>query len=93
MVGFGKRYNSFPNGHASVGFFMIFPYFLYRNRHRLVALTWLGGGMAYGTLMGVGRMAQGGHFASDTLWAAAFICLSGVMLCHWLDICNGEGSR
>ncbi|RNA66435.1 hypothetical protein CR163_000565, partial [Prosthecochloris sp. ZM_2] len=32
LYAFKGRYNSFPNGHASVGFFMIFPYFLYRNR-------------------------------------------------------------
>ncbi len=80
------RYNSFPNGHASVGFFMMFPYFLYRHRNRVLAMAWLGGGIFYGMLMGVGRMAQGGHFASDTLWAGAFIYLSGLLLSYWLNI-------
>ncbi len=84
------RYNSFPNGHASVGFFMMFPYFLYRHRNRLVALFWLGGGVFFGTLMGVGRMAQGGHFASDTLWAGAMIYLSALLLCFLLKVCKGR---
>jgi len=84
------RYNSFPNGHASVGFFMMFPYFLYRRSNRTAAMTWLGAGTFYGILMGVGRMAQGGHFASDTLWAGAMIYLSGLVLCYLLRICSRE---
>ena len=80
------KYNSFPNGHASVGFFMIFPYFLYRHRKKVLAMTWLAGGSCYGILMGVGRMAQGGHFASDFLWSGAMVYLVGLGLYYALRI-------
>ena len=80
------KYNSFPSGHASVGFFMMFPYFLYRYRKRRLAMVWLVGGSCYGILMGIGRMAQGGHFASDTLWAFAIVYLTGLALSYALRI-------
>ena len=80
------KYNSFPNGHASVGFFMMFPYFLYRQRKKMVAMVWLVGGSCYGILMGVGRMAQGGHFASDFLWSGAMVYLVGLTLYYTLRI-------
>lgn len=80
------KYNSFPNGHASVGFFMMFPYFLYRNRHKTLANVWLVGGSCYGVLMGIGRMAQGGHFASDFLWSCAMVYLVGLALYYALRL-------
>lgn len=80
------KYNSFPNGHASVGFFMIFPYFLYRHRKKVLAMVWLAGGACYGILMGIGRMAQGGHFASDFLWSAAMVYLVGLALYYALRL-------
>ncbi len=84
------KYNSFPNGHASAGFFMMFPYFIYRHRSRVVAFAWLLGGSSFGLLMGVGRMAQGGHFASDTLWAGAMVYLTGTVLYHVLHLRETE---
>jgi membrane-associated PAP2 superfamily phosphatase len=30
--------------------------------------------------MGLGRMIQGGHFASDVLWSAGFIYIGGLIL-------------
>ncbi|MCG8342604.1 MAG: phosphatase PAP2 family protein [Chlorobiales bacterium] len=86
------RYNSFPNGHASVGFFMIFPYFLYRNRKQALAMVWLIGGSCYGVLMGIGRMAQGGHFASDFLWSGAMVYLVGLGLYYALHIYDQDFS-
>ena len=86
LYGIKGQYNSFPSGHASTGFYMIFPYFLYRNRKKVIALTWLAGGVCFGTLMGAGRMAQGAHFASDTLWAGAIVYLAGLTLSYALRI-------
>ncbi len=86
MYSLKGKYNSFPNGHASAGFFMMFPYFIYRHRNRIVAFAWLLGGSCFGFLMGVGRMAQGGHFASDTLWAWAIVYLTGTVLYHTLHL-------
>ena len=84
------KYNSFPNGHASVGFFMIFPYFIYRHRKKVLAMVWLAGGTCYGVLMGVGRMAQGGHFASDFLWSCAMVYLVGIVLYYALRMAEQD---
>ena len=86
------KYNSFPNGHASVGFFMMFPYFLYRYRKRGLAMVWLVGGSCYGILMGIGRMAQGGHFASDFIWSGAMVYLVGLALFYALRIYDQDFS-
>lgn len=41
-------------------------------------LLWLG--MICGVLMGIVRMAQGGHFATDLLWAGGLVYLLGLVL-------------
>lgn len=66
--GVGK---SFPCGHSSVGFVYCVFYFLWRRRRPRLAFAALAGSLALGSLMGVGRMAAGGHFASDVLWSAS----------------------
>ncbi len=71
---------SFPCGHASVGFILVALYFIERSRRRRA--TWLGIGLGYGTLMGIGRMAQGAHFASDVLWSGGLTYLSAAILHH-----------
>jgi lipid A 4'-phosphatase len=71
---------SFPSGHASVGFFMFSPFFFLRNTSRRNAMLFLGLGICYGTLMGTGRMIQGGHFLSDVLWSGVFTYLTGLIL-------------
>ena len=71
---------SFPSGHAAIGFYLCAPFFFLwadgRKRWAVVALTL---GMGYGLLMGVGRIVQGAHFASDVLWSAGFIYLTGIL--------------
>lgn len=71
---------SFPSGHASIGFFVIAPYFFLRRSHRRSALAFLLGGSLYGGLMGVGRIVQGGHFLSDVVWAWGMVYLVGYLL-------------
>jgi lipid A 4'-phosphatase len=66
------RGKSFPCGHSSMGYYFVVFYFLTRRRHRRMALAALAGALAYGTLIGVARMAAGAHFASDVLWSAFF---------------------
>jgi lipid A 4'-phosphatase len=64
---------SFPCGHATMGFFFLGGYFLLR-RHRVgLARGFLLGGISYGSLIGLARMAQGGHFFTDVIWAG-LIC-------------------
>ncbi|MCG8336136.1 MAG: phosphatase PAP2 family protein [Proteobacteria bacterium] len=60
---------SFPSGHAASGFVLtILFYVFYQDRRKLAWLFWFGG-IGLGTLLSIGRIAQGGHFASDNFWA------------------------
>lgn len=77
---------SFPSGHASAAFYLVAPYFVLRRRARKCAYLALAAGSCYGILMGVARMAQGGHFASDVLWAAGIDYLVGAVLCYLLKL-------
>jgi lipid A 4'-phosphatase len=63
---------SFVSGHASIGFSLVVFSFLVRNhRRKLFALA-----VTIGSLVGLGRMVQGGHFLSDIIFA--FFVVSGV---------------
>jgi membrane-associated PAP2 superfamily phosphatase len=71
---------SFPSGHASMGFFLMAPAFLLvRSRPRLAA-TFVLLGLAAGLALGVTRILQGAHFASDVIWAAGMVYLTGLLL-------------
>lgn len=74
------RRKSFPSGHASVAFYLGAPYFLLRNTRKRAALVWLAVGVGSGLIMGAARMAQGGHFLSDILWAGGLVYLTGLLL-------------
>jgi len=71
---------SFPSGHAAVGFFLFSPFFILRQVYRKWAVMFLYLGIAYGILMGIGRMVQGGHFPTDVLWSGVFTYLTGLIL-------------
>jgi len=74
---------SFPCGHASMGFFLLSPYFLFRGRSKRWAIGFLTVGLVYGLLMGLGRMMQGQHFISDVIWSGGFVYLSSAA-CDYL---------
>jgi lipid A 4'-phosphatase len=69
--GLSGRGRSFPCGHSSMGFFFIVFYFVFRRRRKLAALS-LAFALILGFLIGLARMAAGGHFASDVLWSGLF---------------------
>lgn len=72
--------NSFPSGHASTGFYLMAPaFFLYR-RHNRLALGFLILGLFAGSLIGLARMAAGGHFASDVFWAGGLVYYTGLLV-------------
>lgn len=76
---------SFPSGHASVGYYLFAPFFfLSRTEKKRGSIFFLFTGLGYGTLMGIGRIAQGAHFASDVLWSAGFVYLTGIGLYYLL---------
>jgi membrane-associated PAP2 superfamily phosphatase len=66
-----KAGNCFPAGHASTGFVLMAFYFAGRARQRPgLARAGLAAGLAAGMVLGLGRMLQGAHFLSHTLWSA-----------------------
>ncbi len=69
------RGSSFPSGHASIGFVMIAGAVLVPLPYRHLRRWAVGSAIAYGFLMGCGRIAQGGHFFSDTLWSGLIVVL------------------
>ena len=71
---------SFPSGHAAMGFYLIGPYFFLQRRNRLLALVFLGTGLAAGSLFGIARILQGKHFLTDVIWAGGMIYLTGAIL-------------
>lgn len=76
--------NSFPSGHASMAFYWMSPFFILRYRWPWIARFFLGLGLGYGILMGTARMVQGGHFASDVLWAWVIMYFTSLCLSLWL---------
>lgn len=71
--------NSFPCGEASVAFYLFAPYFAFRRKRSGLARSWLVLGIAYGSIMGVARMAQGAHFVSDVMWSGGIVYLTGLI--------------
>ena len=59
---------------------MFAPFFIYRRRRPLLARNWLISGICFGILMSIARIAQGGHFLSDNLWAFGMVYLTGLLL-------------
>lgn len=78
--GIAHNGRSFPSGHSSAAFYLTAPYFVLRRRNHRAAMFWLGGGLCFGVLMSIARIAQGGHFLSDTLWAWGMVHLCALVL-------------
>ena len=73
---------SFPSGHAAIGFALFAPFFFLRHSSPKGARFFLCLGIAYGSLMGAGRMIQGGHYLSDILWSGVCTYLTGLTLAY-----------
>lgn len=71
---------SFPCGHATMGFFFIGGFYIFRRRNRALAFGMLAFGIVSGGLIGWARVVQGGHFPSDVLWAGGLIWLVAGLL-------------
>jgi membrane-associated PAP2 superfamily phosphatase len=66
----GPAGKSFPCGHCSVGFAYGALYYALRRSRPAAARGWLAASAAGGAVLGFGRVASGGHFASDVVFAA-----------------------
>lgn len=72
---------SFVSGHASVGFFIAaFALLAGAKRTRVLIYS---GAVVLGLLVGLSRMAMGGHFFSDVIYSGIFTLLT-VHLCHYV---------
>jgi membrane-associated PAP2 superfamily phosphatase len=79
-----KPGNCFPAGHASTGFVLMAFYFAGRARRRpRLARAGLAAGLVAGMVLGLGRMLQGAHFLSHTLWSAV-VCWILIVLFYAL---------
>lgn len=66
----GDVYKSMPSGHSASGFyFLTLTVIGIRYRNRLLIFTGVLLAALFGTLLGMTRIAQGGHFFSDVLVA------------------------
>lgn len=73
-----ERNCSFVSGHAAMGFFPLVLAMLGR-RYR----PWLFAGLGLGMLTGAARIAQGGHFLSDIVFAF-YVVYFAAWLSYWL---------
>jgi membrane-associated PAP2 superfamily phosphatase len=80
QFGSGGKNSSFPSGHASIAFFLMALWFIYRWKNRPKALFFLLTGLLFGLLVGIARIMQGAHFLSDVLWAGGLVYITGELL-------------
>jgi lipid A 4'-phosphatase len=77
---------SFPCGHASMGFYLFIPWFVLRKKRRGWAYVSLAAGILFGLLIGLARIAQGGHWFSDVVSAGLLVYLTGTVCFHALQL-------
>ncbi len=84
-----KSGHCFPAGHASTGFALMAFYFVGRARgSRRAARNGLAAGLLAGSALGLGRIAQGAHFLSHTLWSGLVCWLVILALSPILNYSN-----
>ena len=71
---------SFVSGHASMGFYFIALGWLLGSRR------WFFIGLGIGSIVGLTRIVQGGHFLSDTVFAFWCVYWVNLALGRWLEI-------
>ncbi len=75
---------SFPSGHSAMAFAVSSGASFY-GLHPLLSSLAMVAGVGYGMVIGIARISQGGHFATDVLWSAIIVYV--VLLCfHYLVI-------
>lgn len=84
---FGK---SFPCGHATMGFFFFAVALAIPKRMPIFRVLVALFGVILGTALGWVRSAQGGHFLSDSLWAAAIMWFVAIGLFHAMLLAEGR---
>lgn len=72
--------NSFPSGHAAIGFFVGVPFFVLGRKKTGVLLSLL-----LGSTVGVVRIMQGGHYVSDVFCAGIIVWLITLLIIWLVD--------
>lgn len=70
---------SFTSGHAALAFFLTSFAFIAKSRSKLIFTSI----MIFGTIVGLGRIIQGGHFLSDVIFSAITVISVNVLL-HYI---------
>jgi membrane-associated PAP2 superfamily phosphatase len=79
-----QPFKSFPCGHCSMGFYFFAVALLGRRLgSKMLFATGMALALTLGIALSVTRIAQGGHFFSDTL-ATALIMWTTALVCDWL---------
>ena len=78
--GCDQDYASFPCGHASTGFYLMAPAFVFYRRRPRLAVAFLCLGLIAGFTIGMARIVEGDHFASDVIWSGGFVYFTGLVL-------------
>jgi membrane-associated PAP2 superfamily phosphatase len=76
--------NSFPCGHASMGFYFLVLYYVYRDRRKITRISIASSALAFGSLIGAARIVQGGHYLSDVIWSAGMTNITAAALFYLL---------
>lgn len=81
---------AFPAGHPAMGFYFVsFALLITERRRRSIAIA---AALAAGALIGLARMAQGGHFLSDVVFSGLIV--TGIsLLLHRAIVANGALAR
>lgn len=69
---------SFVSGHAAMGYWLMVFAWITRRK------AWLWAGIAFGLVASLGRISQGGHFLSDTIFAGFLCYFVYRILSYWL---------
>jgi lipid A 4'-phosphatase len=72
--------NSFPSGHASIGFFLGIPLLVMGRRKAGLIVATIGG-----TIVGIVRILQGGHYFSDILFAGIIVWLLAELINYLMN--------
>jgi lipid A 4'-phosphatase len=71
---------SFVSGHASGAFFVLSLSWVFRHKR------WFWFGLSLGSLVGIGRILQGGHFMSDVVFAFWAVYFSSLLTAMWFGM-------
>lgn len=80
LPGGPKAGESFPSGHAAMGYVLVAGALVMPYRRPWQPKAALLGALGFGTLLGVTRVVQGGHFASDVFCAGWLMCGMVILL-------------